>query len=172
MKKVIIFLVFVSLISDASYSQIFKSNEQFSGTIAEIQDSILKKEVLGVQNCLILSKRKNNFVKKISTSTKDSIFSFRHGMCTFKKVNNTITINSFSVWYKPQFIFPSSCYDDLKINSSNTSNEFPCKVFVSRKRTAYLFNCFEASIDGIPYSVIFISNVHSGFLGRVLIKSN
>lgn len=172
MIKSILSLLFTFFLCTTNYSQIFKSNEQYSGTIEEIQDSVLKKEVLAVQDCLNQSKSKNKVVKKIFTNTKDSIFSFRSGMCTFKKVNNTITINSFSVWYKPTFIFPSNCYNDLKIKPLGTSNDFPCKVFVSRKRTALLFHCIEATIKDEHYTVIFISNVHTGFVGRVLIKSN
>jgi hypothetical protein len=170
MKTVII--LFLSLFNGYSYSQIFKSNEQYSGTTDEIQDSALRKEVLAVQDCLNKSTSKNKEVKKIFSSTKDSVFSFGNGVLTFKNENNILTINSFVVWYKPSFNFPTYSFDDLLIVANENSRDFPCKVFKPKKRTAYLFHCIEATINDEHNTVIFISNVHTGFLGRVLIKSN
>lgn len=111
-------------------------------------------------------------MKKIFSSTKDSIFSFGSGVLTFKNENNILSINRFVVWHKPTFNFPTYSFDDMLIELNENSKDFPCKVFKSKKRTAYLFHCIEAKIKDEHYTVIFISNVHTGFMGRVLIKTN
>lgn len=85
MIKSTLILFFTFCFCTTNYSQIFNSDEQYSGTIEEIQDSILKKEVLAVLDCLNNSQRKNKEVKKIFSSTKDSIFTFgASGMIFFK----------------------------------------------------------------------------------------
>jgi hypothetical protein len=173
MTKTILILIFQFLIFQYCFSQIFKSNEQYSGSIEEIQDSVLRKEVLAVQDFLNNSNSKNKEVKKIFSNTKDTLFFFGgSGMISFQLDNDVFRINRFVVWYKPEYDFPSYSFNDLLIETSENKSEFPCKVFVSKKRTAFLFHCIEATINDVPYKVIFISNVHNGFLGRVLIKSN
>lgn len=173
MTKTILILIFQFLIFHYSFSQIFKSKEQYSGTIDEIQDSVLRKEVVAVQDCLNNSQSKNKEVKKIFSNTKDTLFFFGgSGMISFQLENDVFRINRFIVWYKPEYDFPIYSFDDILIEVNENNKDFPCKVFKSKKRTALLFHCIEATINNEHFTVILISNVHSGFLGRVLIKYN
>lgn len=169
MTKTILISIFQFLIFQYSFSQIFKSNEQYSGTIDEIQDSVLRKEILAVQACL--NQNKNKEVKKIFSDTKDTLFTFGgSGMISFQLENDVFRINRFVVWYKPEYDFPNYSFDDLLIETNENSKDFPCKVFKSKKRTACLFHSIEAKINDEHFTVIFISNVHTGFMGRVLIN--
>ena len=173
MTKTILILIFQFLIFQYSFSQIFKSNEQYSGTIDEIQDSVLRKEVLAIQDCLNQSKRKNKEVKKIFSSTKDSIFTFEgSGMICFKQENDIYTINRFEVWLKRGYEFPPFAFNDLKIKATESDKYFPCTVFSTNPKSTLFFHCVDAFIDNNSFTVIFVSSSLKGFLGRVLIKSN
>lgn len=173
MKALIILLVFIYFGSFPALSQIFNSAEKYSGTIDEIQDSILRKKVLAVQDCLIHSRNKNKEVKKIFSNTKDTVFTFGgSGLISFQRENEIFSIIRFTVWFKREYDFPSYSYTDLKIKATESYTKFPCNVFSTRKRSLLLFHCVYATIDNIPYTVIFISDTLHGFLGRVLIKTN
>ena len=175
MKTVIISIIFNTLFCNCIYSQAFNSNEQYSGTIDEIKDSVLKNEILSVKSNLYYP-HKNKIVKKINMIEESSDSTFKCGysgnLFLFNKENTVYTLKRIRVGSKEYFDFPLNSFNDFNIVNNTNKNTPSIQCFKSIKRSDFLFHCVNVTIQEVPYTVIFISNLHSGFLGRVLIKSN